>query len=223
MATTTGIRSFGRETGCYVVAYAMADEGDETQTGFGFSVGPRASRPRRRAPPRPRPPSGPPACSAPAKPPTGRLTVVLDPWVTAQFLGIARLHAQRRGGGSRAARCSPTASARRWPSPLVTLVDDPTDPRAITATDTDGEGLATRRNVLDRRRRARDVRAQRLHRPAGRHASHRQRGAGLQVARPASAACALSLAPGTTDPADAASPASTTACWCRRSPACTRA
>jgi PmbA protein len=33
-------------------------------------------------------------------------------------------------------------------SPLVTLVDDPTDARAFTATDTDGEGLAARRNVL---------------------------------------------------------------------------
>ena len=33
-------------------------------------------------------------------------------------------------------------------SPFVTLVDDPTDVRAFTATDTDGEGLATRRNEL---------------------------------------------------------------------------
>jgi PmbA protein len=33
-------------------------------------------------------------------------------------------------------------------SSAVTLIDDPTDPRAYTATDTDGEGLAARRNVL---------------------------------------------------------------------------
>ncbi|HEX6659894.1 MAG TPA: metallopeptidase TldD-related protein, partial [Ilumatobacter sp.] len=33
-------------------------------------------------------------------------------------------------------------------SPLVTLVDDPTNPLAYTATDVDGEGLAARRNVL---------------------------------------------------------------------------
>ena len=32
------------------------------------------------------------------KPPRDRLTVVLDPWVTAQFLGILGRHAQRRGG-----------------------------------------------------------------------------------------------------------------------------
>ena len=31
---------------------------------------------------------------------------------------------------------------------IVTLVDDPTNPKAYTATDLDGEGLAARRNVL---------------------------------------------------------------------------
>ena len=31
---------------------------------------------------------------------------------------------------------------------VVTLVDDPTNPDAYTATDVDGEGLAARRNVL---------------------------------------------------------------------------
>ena len=50
-------------------------------------------------------------------------------------------------------------------SPLVTLVDDPTDPGAFTATETDGEGLATRRNVAHRGRRAAAVRAERLHAP----------------------------------------------------------
>ena len=39
IATTTGIRSTGRDTSCYVTAYSLASEGDETQTGFGFSVG----------------------------------------------------------------------------------------------------------------------------------------------------------------------------------------
>jgi len=33
-------------------------------------------------------------------------------------------------------------------NPLLTLVDDPTNPLAYTATDIDGEGLAARRNVL---------------------------------------------------------------------------
>jgi PmbA protein len=33
-------------------------------------------------------------------------------------------------------------------SPLITLIDDPTDSRAYSACETDGDGLATRRNVL---------------------------------------------------------------------------
>lgn len=39
VATTTGIRRSGRENGCYVSISTLADDGDETQTGFGFSVG----------------------------------------------------------------------------------------------------------------------------------------------------------------------------------------
>src|SRR5690606_10100989 len=39
VATTTGIRRWGRENGCYVSVSTLADDGDETQTGFGFSVG----------------------------------------------------------------------------------------------------------------------------------------------------------------------------------------
>src|SRR5688500_16773767 len=36
VATTTGIRRSGRENGCYVSVSTLADDGDETQTGFGF-------------------------------------------------------------------------------------------------------------------------------------------------------------------------------------------
>ena len=39
VANTSGIRRAGRENGCYVSVSTMADDGDETQTGFGFSVG----------------------------------------------------------------------------------------------------------------------------------------------------------------------------------------
>ena len=52
VATTTGIRESGRGNSCYVSVSTLADDGDETQTGFGFSVGrspaefdlPRAAR-----------------------------------------------------------------------------------------------------------------------------------------------------------------------------------
>ncbi len=144
---TTGIRTLGRETACYVMTYAMAVEGDETQTGFGFSVGRDPDELDVAHAAAPTPPSGPPACSARSSPPSERLTVVLDPWVTAQFLGILAFtlngEAVLKGRSLFADRLGDEVA-----SPLVTLVDDPTNPEAFTATETDGEGLATRRNVL---------------------------------------------------------------------------
>ena len=62
-------------------------------------------------------------------------------------------------------------------SPLVTLVDDPTNPQAYTATDIDGEGLAARRNVLiDGGVLQQFVHSSYCGAP-GRHDEHRQRGA----------------------------------------------
>jgi PmbA protein len=148
VATTTGIRSVGRETSCYVATYAMAGDGGDTQTGFGFSVGREPGE------------LDPAKAAAEAaeratrmlgarKPPTARLTIVLDPWVTAQFVGLLGYtlngDAVLKGRSLFAERLGEAVA-----SPLVTLVDDPTDVRAYTATDTDGEGLATRRNVLVR-------------------------------------------------------------------------
>jgi PmbA protein len=81
------------------------------------------------------------------QPPTGRLTVVLDPWVTAQFLGLLGHtldgDAVLKGRSLFADRMGESVA-----SSIVSLVDDPTDVRAFTATDADGEGLAARRNVL---------------------------------------------------------------------------
>ncbi len=146
IVTSTGIRSYGRETGCYLSVYAMASEGDETQTGFGFSVGRQpgeldvaraASEAAERAT----------RMLGAVKPASERLTIVLDPWVTAQFLGILGYalngEAVLKGRSLFADRLGETVA-----SPLVTLVDDPTDARAFTATEADGEGLATRRNLL---------------------------------------------------------------------------
>ena len=39
VVSTTGIRAYGSETSCYVAASCVAQDGDDTQTGFGFSVG----------------------------------------------------------------------------------------------------------------------------------------------------------------------------------------
>jgi PmbA protein len=144
--TTAGVRTAGRETACYLSAYAMAAQDGETQTGFGFSVG--------------RDPSALDVGKAAAeagkratrllggrKPPNARLRVVLDPWVTAQLLAILGWtlsgEAVLKGRSFFTDRLGEAVA-----SPVLTLVDDPTDIRAYSATDTDGEGLATRRNVL---------------------------------------------------------------------------
>ncbi len=146
IVTNTGIRTYSRETACYVMTYAMATEGDETQTGFGFSVGRRpgqldvataATEAAERAT----------RLLGAVKPGSERLTVVLDPWVTAQFLGILAYtlngEAVLKGRSLFADRLGDEVA-----SPQVTLVDDPTDVDAFTATETDGEGLATRRNTM---------------------------------------------------------------------------
>ena len=146
VATTTGIRSTSRETGCFLSAYALAEQDGETQTGFGFSLG--------------REPCDLDVAKAAAeaaerstrmlgavKPASGRIAVVLDPWVSAQFLGIVagtlNGEAVQKGRSLFVDRLGEEVA-----SPLLTLVDDPTDQAATSATATDGEGLATRRNVL---------------------------------------------------------------------------
>jgi PmbA protein len=81
------------------------------------------------------------------KPPSGRFTLVLDPWVTAQVLAIVGEtlcgDAVVKGRSMFADRLGDQVAAGS-----VTLVDDPTDAAAFGATAIDGEGLATRRNVL---------------------------------------------------------------------------
>ena len=93
------------------------------------------------------------------QPSSRRLTVVLDPYVTAQFIGVisSTLNGEAvvKGRSLFRDRLGETVAA-----PTVTLVDDPTNPKAYTATDVDGEGLAGRRNVLIAGRCAAAVRPQ---------------------------------------------------------------
>ena len=145
-ATTTGIRAYGRENGCYVSVGTLADDGDETQTGFGFSVGrspaefdlPRAAREAADRATR---------LLGATKPQSKRTTVVLDPYVTAQFLrvlsGSFSGENVQKGRSFFAERMGEVVA-----NPIITLIDDPTNPLAYSATELDGEGLAARRNVL---------------------------------------------------------------------------
>ncbi|MDQ6696687.1 MAG: TldD/PmbA family protein [Actinomycetota bacterium] len=146
VVTNTGIRTSSRETSCYLSTYCIATEGDDTQTGFGFSVGRQpadldvsvaAADAARRAT----------RSLGAVQPTSGRFTVVLDPYVTAQFLSIIGStlsgEAVLKGRSLFADRLGEEVGAT-----TITLVDDPTNPVAYTASETDGEGLASRRNPL---------------------------------------------------------------------------
>ena len=146
LANTSGVAVTSRDSGSYVSIYALAEENGETQVGFGFDVS--------------RDPSRLDIAKAAAEaadratrllgavqPASERVTVVFDPFVTAQFLGILGQtlsgDAVLKGYSLFANRLGETVA-----SPLFTLVDDPTDARAFTAAEVDGEGLASRRNSL---------------------------------------------------------------------------
>jgi PmbA protein len=146
VSSTTGIRRSGRENGCYVSVSTMADDGDETQTGFGFGVGrspdqfdlEKAARDAADRATR---------LLGATKPTSRRVSVVFDPYVTAMLLGVISStlngEAVAKGRSLFKDRVGDVVA-----SPLFTLVDDPTNPLAYTATDLDGEGLAARRNDL---------------------------------------------------------------------------
>ncbi len=146
VVTTTGIRSLSRDASCYVSASCVATSGDDTQTGFGFSVGrttedldieAAAADASRRAT----------RLLGATKPSSGRVTIVFDPYVTAQFLGIIGStlsgEAVLKGRSLFADRLGDEVAAG-----ALTLIDDATNPLAYSASETDGEGLASRRNVL---------------------------------------------------------------------------
>jgi PmbA protein len=142
ICTTTGIAVTSRAGVCYVAVNPLVDQDGDTQTGYGMSAGrspadldldravadgvDRAVR-----------------LLGATKPPSRRLTVVLDPEVTADFLSII-------GGtlSGEAVLKGRSLFANREGEPVaaevVTLTSDPTDPGAFGAGDYDGEGLARR-------------------------------------------------------------------------------
>jgi len=142
IVSSTGIRTAGHETSAFVGAWSLAADGDETTTGFGFSVGraaedldveSAAAEAVERAI----------RMLGATKPKSERLTVVLHPYVTSQFIAlIAEMlsgESVTRGRSPFADRVGETIAA-----PSFTLLDDATDPLAPTASDLDGEGLACR-------------------------------------------------------------------------------
>ena len=126
VVSSTGIRSFSRSTACFLSAFAIAGDGDDTQTGGGYSVG--------------RSPGELDAEKAAAdaveratrllgavKPRSAHVTAVLEPRITATLLGILAGtldgEAVLKGRSLFAERVGEDVSVRGF-----TLVDDPTDP-----------------------------------------------------------------------------------------------
>jgi PmbA protein len=146
LASTTGIRATARSTGAFLSVSAIAGEGADSQTGTGFSVGRGfAQLDQDRA-----------ATDAvlravrmlgSTKARSGRCTVVFDPRVMSTVLAIVSSalsgEAVVKGRSFFAGRIGEAVAV-----PEVSIVDDPTDVRAFTASAVDGEGLACRRNVL---------------------------------------------------------------------------
>jgi PmbA protein len=146
VATSTGIAASRRSTSAYLACFAMAGEGDGTTTGSGSSFGrsvasldvervaadavTRASR-----------------MQGAAKPGSATVTVVLDPQVAASVLGLvaslANGEAVLKGRSLFAGRLGEAVA-----SPLLTLVEDPTDSAASGASAYDAEGLASRPTPL---------------------------------------------------------------------------
>ena len=146
IASSTGIRATSRRTTCYVAADVVAGGGEETQTGVGYHVGRdpadlRVDEAARDAVERAT------RLLGATKPHSATLTVVLDPRVTATLLAIlaGALSGEEvaKGRSMFAGRLGQQVGAAQ-----LTLVDDPTDPRALGAARYDAEGLACRPTVL---------------------------------------------------------------------------
>lgn len=146
IVTSTGIAAWGRGTSASMAVSALAEDAGSTRMGVGTSVGrgpgdldpaeaagDAVSRAVRLL--------GAEPCAS------RRITIVLEPRMAATILGIA---AGTLTGSRVLKGRSPFADrvGEAIASPLLTLVDDPTDARSLGADSHDGEGLACRRNVL---------------------------------------------------------------------------
>ncbi len=146
IASTKGLIRHQRRTTAYAYLEAIATDGKNPQTGFGYTVGRSFSQ------------LDPDAAVSEAKtlalrmlgavkPKSGQVTVVLDPKMTATFLSIigGALSAKsvQRGRSIFTSRLGEKVA-----SPLIDLIDNPTDGRFLAASTIDGEGLASRNNHL---------------------------------------------------------------------------
>ncbi|NNF55200.1 MAG: TldD/PmbA family protein [Acidimicrobiales bacterium] len=142
LVSTAGIRAANRSTGVSAMVQALAVDGDRSQTGFGWHGG--------RAPADvdmdhivERAVSRATELIGAVKPDSATVELVLDPHLSATILGLT---AGTLGGDRIVKKRSPFVGrdGQTIASPLLNMVDDPTDPLSLAAESTDGEGLATR-------------------------------------------------------------------------------
>jgi PmbA protein len=146
LVSTTGVRSAYRKTSGFLSVGVIAGDGEASQTGGGYSVGRGFEG------------LDPDKATADAveravrmlgatKGPSGRSIVVFDRRVATTLLSVISSalsgEAVAKGRSFFAGRIGEQVGGA-----LVTLVDDPTDPRAYGAAAYDAEGLACRRNEL---------------------------------------------------------------------------
>ena len=146
VATSTGLAQSTSDAGCHVSVSALAVDGDETRIGGSIDASREPSeldleKVAREAVERTVQLFG------ATKPMSTKVAIVLEPRFAATVLGIVggTLTGERvlKGRSPFADRLGEAIA-----SPLLTLVDDPTDQRSLAADVIDGEGLATRRNPL---------------------------------------------------------------------------
>ena len=142
VASTAGVRAAETETIAQAAVWALASDGTEVTTGFGLDAarGFSALDPEMVVAEAVSRATG---LLGAAKAASERVTVVLDPYVTSQFLGIV---AEMLSGDEVARGRSPFGErmGESVASELLGLADDPHAPDAPTSGAHDGEGLATR-------------------------------------------------------------------------------
>lgn len=146
LATSTGVRATDRGTGAHVSVAALAKDGEDTQIGGGYDVdfGPSNLSIEK-------------ACDEAVyratqllgakQPKSAKLTVVLEPRMASSIMGIlvGMLNGERvlKGRTPFLDRVGETIA-----SPLLSVIDDPTDARSFGATSVDSEGQTCRPNRL---------------------------------------------------------------------------
>ena len=129
-----------RRTTCSASAVALADDGSGTQTGYGFVAGRTLSDLDLDIDPARRGDARVPAARRQARSPGRRIPVILDPLVTRSVLGVLSSafngESMLKGRSLFAGRVGEQIGA-----PIVQLIDDPTDVRALGRVEYDGEGV----------------------------------------------------------------------------------